>query len=89
MAYIFVVDSCSNILVCCAGVCDYRVLGNRSRSYLALDKLDEACQDAELACRLHPFWAKVQYSPGYEQSMGSRMDGGACQGSPSLECVDV
>ena len=43
-----------------AGVCDYRVLGNRSRSYLALDKLDEACQDAELACRLHPFWAKVQ-----------------------------
>lgn len=42
-----------------SGVCDYRVLGNRSRSYLAMDKLGEAYEDAELACQLNPFWAKV------------------------------
>ena len=41
------------------GVCDYRVLGNRSRSFLAESELDQAREDAELACRLHPFWAKV------------------------------
>lgn len=50
--------------ICCvvstAGVCDYRVLGNRSRSYLALNDLSSAGKDAELACRLRPFWAKVR-----------------------------
>lgn len=49
-------------VVGCAGVCDYRVLGNRSRAFLAENKLDQAREDAELACRLHPFWAKVKLS---------------------------
>lgn len=40
-------------------MCDFRVLGNRSCSYLGLGQLEKAREDAELACRLHPFWAKV------------------------------
>lgn len=54
------------VCVCCIisaslllGVCDFRVLGNRSCSYLAVEELDKAREDAELACRLHRFWAKV------------------------------
>ena len=42
------------------GVLDHRVLGNRSRAYLAMDRLDEALQDADTACQLRPFWPKVR-----------------------------
>ena len=41
------------------GVYDHRVLANRCRSYMGMNRLDEALQDAELACRLRPLWAKV------------------------------
>ena len=44
-----------------SGVLDHRVLGNRSRAYLAMDRLDEALQDAETACQLRPFWPKVHF----------------------------
>lgn len=43
------------------GVLDHRVLGNRSRAYLAMDRLDEALQDAETACQLRPFWPKGHF----------------------------
>ena len=46
------------------GVMDHRVLGNRSRSYLAMEQLEEALRDAELCCKLQPCWAKVKREVG-------------------------
>ena len=46
------------------GVMDHRVLGNRSRSYLAMEQLEEALRDAELCCKLRPSWAKVKTEVG-------------------------
>ena len=46
------------------GVMDHRVLGNRSRSYLAMEQLEEALRDAELCCKLRPSWAKVKREVG-------------------------
>ena len=43
-----------------AGVRDHRVLGNRSRSYLAMEQLEEALRDGEACCKLRPSWAKVR-----------------------------
>ena len=46
------------------GVMDHRVLGNRSRSYLAMEQLEEALRDTELCCKLRPSWAKVKREVG-------------------------
>jgi tetratricopeptide (TPR) repeat protein len=41
------------------GIPDHRVLSNRSRAYLAMDRLQEALADTELCCKLKPTWPKV------------------------------
>ena len=41
---------------------DHRVLGNRSRAFLAMEQLDRALRDAEACCRLRLHWAKVSSS---------------------------
>ena len=41
------------------GIPDHRVLSNRSRAYLAMDRLSEALADTELCCKLKPTWPKV------------------------------
>ena len=46
------------------GVMDHRVLGNRSRSYLAMEQLEEALRNAELCGKLRPCWAKGKREVG-------------------------
>lgn len=44
------------------GIPDHRVLSNRSRAYLAMERLSEALADTELCCKLKPTWPKVHYN---------------------------
>ena len=53
--------SLSSIIVWlyCVGVKDHRVYGNRSKSYLAVNELQRALEDAQTACAMKPLEKKV------------------------------
>ena len=45
------------------------MLGNRCRSYLAMERLEEALSDAEACCKLRPSWAKVRREMSHTASV--------------------